>query len=185
MSDFRRWFVPGATVFLTVVTYGRRPILTTDAGRTFLRLAIRSVRERHPFTIVATVLLPEHWHLLMQLPEGDKRYPLRMKQIKAKFSEQWLAAGLPEACVTDAQRKRGERGIWQPRYWEHTVRDEQDLERCADYIDWNPRKHELVQRVADWQWSSFHRFVRLGQYDIEWGGDEPKSVGDRDWGEPV
>ena len=185
MSDYRRWFVEGGTFFFTVVAYARRPILTTDEGRLFLRKAISSVRPRHPFTLVTNVLLPDHWHLVMQLPTGDDRYSLRMKQIKAEFSDQWLAAGLSEAKVAESQRKRGERGIWQPRFWEHTVCDEEDLERCADYIHWNPRKHELVDRVADWPWSSFHRLVRLGHYGINWGGVAPKCVGDSDWGEPT
>ncbi len=147
MSDYRRWFVPGGTYFFTVVAYGRRPILTSDPGRIFLRKAIQSVRSRRPFTLVANVLLPDHWHLVMQLPEGDQRYPWRLKQIKSEFTDQWLAAGLPEAMVTRSQRKRGERGIWQPRYWEHTVVDEVDLERCVDYVHWNPRKHGLVQAL--------------------------------------
>ena len=185
MSDYRRWFVAGGTFFFTVVTYGRRPILTTDAGRRVLRHAIESVRSRHPFTLIANVLLPDHWHLLMQLPLRDERYSLRIKQIKSEFSEQWLAAGLPEADVTTSQRERGERGIWQSRFWEHTIRDEEDLERCADYIHWNPRKHEQVDRVADWPWSSFHRFVRLGHYDINWGGIAPQCMNAPDiWGEP-
>lgn len=185
MSDYRRWFVRGGTFFFTVVTYGRRRILTSDDGRSLLRKAITSVRERHPFTLIANVLLPDHWHLIMQLPAGDDRYSLRMKQIKTEFGDAWLAAGLPEARVTQSQRKRGERGIWQPRFWEHTVRDEHDLERCADYIHWNPRKHGLVERVADWPWSSFHSFVQLGHYDINWGGVAPKGVEEGDWGEPA
>ena len=185
MSDYRRWFVPGGTFYFTVVTYARCPILTTDDGRWFLRRAIKSVRKNFPFTLVANVLLPNHWHLVMQLPAADKRYPLRMKRIKAEFSDQWLAAGLPEARVTESHRQRGERGIWQPRFWEHTVRDEHDLERCADYIHWNPRKHGVVDRVADWPWSSFHRFVRLGHYDIGWGGVAPKCIEGGDWGEPA
>jgi len=68
---------------------------------------------------------------------------------------------------------QGERGIWQRRFWEHTCRDEDDLKRCVDYAHWNPRKHGLVKRVADWPWSSFHRFVQAGEYDAEWGGGEP------------
>jgi putative transposase len=184
MSDYRRWFVAGGTFFFTVVTYRRRPILTTDTGRSLLRHAIESVQKRHPFTLVATVLLPDHWHLVMQLPRGDQDYSLRMKQIKARFSRQWLAAAQPEAGVTDSQRHRGERGVWQARFWEHTVRDEDDLERCADYIHWNPRRHDLVARVADWQWSSFHQFVRQGHYSIDWGGIAPNCVGDGEWGEP-
>jgi putative transposase len=178
-------FVPGGTYFFTVVTDARRPIPTTDAGRELLRNAINLVRKRHPFTLVATVLLPNHWHLVMQLPSGDDRYSLRMKQIKAEFSDQWLAAGFPEATVKEPQRLRGERGIRQPRFWEHTVRDEDDLERCADYIHWNPRKHQVVDRVADWPWSWFHRFVRLGQYDINWGGVAPECAEEDDWGEPA
>ncbi len=185
MSDYQRWFVPGGTFFLTVVTYGRRPILTSDLGRKFLRKAIKSVRDRHKFSLFATVLLPDHWHLVMQLPAGDDRYSMRMQRIKSEFSEQWLDAGLPEAEVTESQRRRGERGIWQPRFWEHTVRDDQDLERCTDYIHWNPRKHQLVDRVVDWQWSSFHRFVELGQYEIDWGGVAPTCVEDGEWGEPT
>ena len=108
-----------------------------------------------------------------------------MKQIKVEFSDQWLAAGLPEAAVTESQRARGERGICQPRFWEHVVRDEDDLEPCADYIHWNPCNHGLVQRVADWSWSSFHRFVRRGHYNIRWGGVAPKCVDEGDWGEPA
>jgi putative transposase len=79
MSDFRRWFVSGGTYFFTVVTYGRRPILTTDAGRRCLREAIHEIRGTRPFTLVATVLLPDHWHLVMSLPRGDADYSTRMK----------------------------------------------------------------------------------------------------------
>ncbi|MGB7328253.1 MAG: transposase [Rubripirellula sp.] len=185
MSDFRRYFVPGGTYYLTVVAYARRPILTTDLGRRFLRNAISSVRKRHSFSLVANVLLPDHWHLIMRLPSGDHRYSLRIKQIKSEFTALWLEAGLPEAEVTKSQRKRGERGIWQPRFWEHTVRDDEDLERCADYIHWNPRKHQLVDRVRDWEWSSFHRFVKIGHYNINWGGTTPCGVDDGNWGEPI
>ncbi len=183
MSDFRRYFVPGGTYFFTLVIYGRRRILTTASGRLFLHKAIVSVKQRHPFALVATVLLPDHWHLIMQLPPGDDRYSLRLRQIKSEFTRQWLDSGLAEPQVTQSQRVRGERGIWQPRFWEHTVADEEDLERCADYIHWNPRRHQLVERVRDWNWSSFHRFVEQGQYDIDWGGKALTGLDD-DWGEP-
>jgi putative transposase len=177
--------VPGGTFFFTVVSYARRPILATDEGRRFLHEAIERIRKRRPFLLVATVLLPDHWHLVLQLPPGDGNYSTRMKRIKEDFTEHWLEAGLPEAPVTEAQAANGERGIWQPRFWEHTVRDEWDLERCVDYIHWNPRKHNLVARVRDWPWSSFHRFVAAGHYDIDWGGTAPSTIlGIDDWGEP-
>ena len=185
MSDYKRWFVPGGMYFFTVVTYGRRPLSTTDAGRHFIRSAIATIREDRPFELFASVLLPDHWHLIMQLPAGDADYSTRMKRIKEEFTKSWLGAGLPEAEVTQAQAKKGERGIWQPRFWEHTIEDERDLESCTDYIHWNPRKHRLVSRVRDLPWSSFHRFVDAGDYDLDWGGEEPESIANRDdWGEP-
>ena len=185
MSDYRRYFVPGGMYFFTVVTYDRRPILTTDDGRKFLRNAVRKISADRPFDLFSTVLLPEHWHLVMQLPPGDADYSTRMKRIKEEFTRSWLDFGLPEAKISDAQKKKSIRGIWQPRFWEHAIRDEDDLERCVDYIHWNPRKHKLVERVRDYAWSSFHRFVKAGQYDIDWGGIEPVHIaGDDDCGEP-
>ena len=185
MSNYRRWFVPGGMFFFTVVTADRLPILTTDTARQFLRSAIQTVRADRPFQIFATVLLPDHWHFVMSLPAGDADYSIRLKRIKEEFTRAWLTAGMPESSVTEGQAKKGQRGIWQPRFWEHMVRDEQDLEHCCDYIHWNPRKHGLVKRVRDWSWSSFHRFVEAGDYDIDWGGEEPEvGKADSDWGEP-
>jgi len=185
MSDYRRWYVPGGMFFFTVVTYDRRPILTTDEGRAFLHDATETIRKDRLFDLFATVLLPDHWHLIMQLPSGDQDYATRMKRIKEEFTKAWLKAGLPEAPVTNTQAKKGERGIWQPRYWEHSIRDADDLESHTDYIHWNPRKHRMVTRVRDWPWSSFHRFVEAGDYDIDWGGTEPATIqGPDDWGEP-
>ncbi|MFN7874436.1 MAG: REP-associated tyrosine transposase [Pirellula sp.] len=184
MSDYRRWYVPGGTFFLTIVTYNRRPILTTDMGRMLLRRAIDEIRTTKPFSMIATVLLPDHWHVVLALPSGDSDYSTRMKRIKEEFTKSWLERGLPEAKVTDSQGKRGERGIWQPRYWEHTITDERDLEGCVDYTHWNPRKHGLVSRLRDWPWSSFHRYVAASHYPIDWGGTAPTTYpSTRDWGE--
>lgn len=184
MSDYRRWRVPGGAVFLTVVTYSRQSILTTEPGRLFLRDAIEAVRRGMPFELYASVLLPDHWHLVMQLPPNDADYSTRIKLIKRRYSEAWLAADLPEIDVTPAQEAKGERGVWQSRFWEHLIRDDEDLERCVDYIHWNPRKHGFVSRVSDWPWSSFHRFVQAGAYPVDWGGTAPAAIADRSWGEP-
>ena len=185
MSDFRRKFVPGGMYFFTVVTYQRRRFLTDEIARSSLREAFMEVNRMMPFNIFAIVLLPEHLHMVMQLPPNDAAYPIRWKRIKESFTRRWLERGGRESPVTESERKRGRRGVWQPRYWEHTVRDEPDLERCVDYTHWNPRKHGLVTRVKDWKWSSFSRFVREGQYELNWGGEAPIGVEHRDWGEPV
>jgi putative transposase len=184
MSNYRRYYVPGGTYFFTCVTHRRQPILTTDLGRKCLHAAIETVQKKHPFEIVAVVLLPDHWHTIWSLPVGDDRYPLRWMRIKEEFTELWLTQGGNESPQSKSRQKHRQRGIWQKRYWEHAVRDEADLQRCADYIHWNPRKHNLVENIADWPWSSFHRFVAAGEYEPAWGSSDPTPGWDApEWGE--
>ncbi len=186
MSNFRRNFLPGGTFFFTLVTCQRREILTTELGRRCLRDAFSAIKTQCPFRLFAICLLPDHLHSVWIMPRGDCDYSTRWKRIKHEFSQQWIASGGSEAEVSNAQKREGRRGIWQPRFWEHTVRDEDDLQRCVDYIHWNPRKHNLTSRVADWPYSSFHKFVRDGQYDSRWGGTAPPSIATAKdtWGEP-
>ena len=169
MPNFRRNRVPGGMYFFTVVTHERRPILTTDLGRTCLRGAIMKEQERAPFELFAVVLLPDHMHAIWALPPGDADYSTRWGKIKEEFTRAFLASGGHEGATTANHARHRERAVWQHRFWEHTVRDEDELERCTNYIHWNPVKHGLVSRVRDYPWSSFERFVQAGDYDIDWG----------------
>jgi putative transposase len=169
MPRYRRNFVRGGTYFFTVVAQRRRPFLTDEIARTALRQALREVRARHRFAIDAIVLLPDHLHTVWTLPTSDDRYPLRWKQIKSRFTQIYLDRGGVELPVSVSRQIKGERGVLQRRYFEHTVRDEADLKRCIDYVHINPLKHGLVKRVIDWRWSSFHRYVALGEYESNWG----------------
>ena len=144
MPDYRRNHVPGGTYFFTCVTHQRRPILTSELGRRCLREAILKIKRDHPFELFAIVLLPDHWHSVWILPNGDDRYPLRWMRIKEEFTERWLYGGGSEIQQSESRKQHRMRGIWQKRYWEHTVRDEADLERCVDYIHWNPRKRQVA-----------------------------------------
>jgi putative transposase len=92
---------------------------------------------------------------------------LRWRLIKSAFSR-----ALPRGeQVSRSRAEKAERGIWQRRYWEHTLRDEADFGRHVDYIHFNPVKHGHVTRVQDWPHSSFHRMVRLGMCPPDWAGD--------------
>ncbi len=173
MPQYRRNFVPGGTYFFTVVTAQRRPILTTDLGRRCLREAIHEVKTKFAFSIHAMVLLPDHFHTIWILPRGDSGFPTRMRRIKTEFTNRYLALGGCETKTSESRIKKQERGVWQRRYWEHTIRDEDDLNHCTDYIHWNPCKHNLVEFPRDWLWSSYHRFVRDGEYDDSWGYHDP------------
>ncbi len=166
MTNYRRYFVPGGSYFFTVNLADRRLRLLTNHIEP-LRAAFRYARNRHPFTVEATVVLPDHLHAIWTLPEGDADFALRWRLIKSTFSR-----ALPQGEQVSISRSgRGERGIRQRRYWEHTLRDEGDFSRHVDYIHFNPVKHGLVGRVRDWPYSSFHRMVRLGVYPEDWAGD--------------
>lgn len=175
---YRRADVAGGAYFFTVDLAKRKPTLLVD-HIAMLRATMRKVKAMHPLHIDAMVVLPDHLHALWTLPVSDDDYPTRWMLIKAGFSRQ-----LPKTERRSASRQaKGERGIWQRRYWEHLIRNDRDFERHAGYIHYNPVKHRLVQRVADWPWSSFHRWVRQGLLPLNWGA-EAWADGDGAFGEP-
>ena len=180
MPNYRRSRI-GSTYFFTVVTYRRRPILCLDASRVALRQAIADTRRSHPFAIVAWVLLPDHLHCIWELPEGGSGYSVRWAMIKKGFTQR--VKGLLGAEKTTASRRKHREGdVWQQRFWEHTVRDEQDFASYCDYIHCNPAKHGLVAAPRDWPYSTFHRFVAEGVYAGDWGVTKircPEGVGQR------
>ncbi|WP_192499105.1 REP-associated tyrosine transposase [Skermanella pratensis] len=152
--EYRRDRTPGGTYFFTVVTYGR-PLFEDPAAVELLRGAFRIVMSHRPFQIGASVVLPDHLHMIWTLPEGDSDYSMRWNAIKGRFT-----ALLPSHLRPDpskARTRRDEQAVWQRRFWEHRVRDEADYERCVAYINGNPVKHGLVSAPADWPHSSIHR----------------------------
>ena len=176
MADYRRWHVAGGTTFFTLVTYGRRPLFSSKSACRLLGTVMRVVRSELPFKTVAVVLLPDHLHAIWSLPFGDADYSTRWKKIKIEFSTRWLAAGGSEAMVTPSQMKRGSRGIWQRRFYEHQVRDENELEALCDYVHYNPVKHGHAASPWHWPRSTFRRFVAAGQYSKDWGHSQPPSI---------
>ncbi len=165
MPNYRRFRVPGGTYFFTVNLHDRRSDLLVSEIDT-LREAVRTVRSRRPFHIDAWVVLPEHMHCLWTLPHGDTDFSSRWRDIKASF-----ARAQPKVEHRTAARvRRAERGVWQRRFWEHTIRDDEDYARHMDYTHFNPVKHGLTEHVADWPFSSFRRCVAAGLYPADWAG---------------
>ena len=149
--------------------------------------AMRETRAVLPFKVEAIVVLHEHIHELWRLPAGDTAYDRRIGSVKRNFTTRWLAAGGEEAPVSAAERADGRRGVWQPRYHEHTIRDEEDHRRHLTYLHFNPVRHGLVTRPQDWAASSLHRYIRDGRLRDGWGtrpGDAPVDRPDDDFGEP-
>jgi putative transposase len=141
--------------------------LTDENFRAALRQGIIACRQTLPFKIDGWVLLPDHLHCVWTLPEGDANYSARWAIIKRHVSKTCVS----DTIINASRQKRGEAGIWQRRFWEHVIRDDADYIRHIDYIHYNPVKHGYVKRVADWRFSSFHRYVVCGVYLLDWCDD--------------
>jgi putative transposase len=172
MVRYRRNRTPGAAYFFTVTLRDRGSVALIDRIAVF-GTALRECRNRHPFSLTAIVVLPDHVHCIWTLPEGDSDYSIRWRLVKSLFTR---ATGLG-----NVKTAKGERGLWQRRFWEHTIRDDLDLERHVEYIHFNPVKHGYVRNVRDWPHSSFHRYVREQLLPPDWAA--PVECGDGDFGE--
>jgi len=170
LPEYRRLKKAGGTYFFTVVTHGRRPILTCPEVRQALREGISKVRQSRPFSIEAWVLLPDHLHAIWTLPEHDAGYAARWAVIKSCVTKRCgnLIGPGEKANISRSHRQEG--GVWQRRFWEHAIRDETDFHRHLDYLHWNPVKHGYVKTPMEWPYSTIHRFVAQGFYAPNWGG---------------
>jgi len=169
MSEYRRWFVPGGCYFFTVVTHQRTTLFSEDSNINYLRGAIRSVMKTRPFEIDAIVILPDHLHCIWRLPEGDANFSSRWRDIKNLVSRR----------IDAPRNRRREKVVWQRRFWEHAIRDEQDWRHHMDYVHYNPVKHGYVRAPADWPHGSFAASVKKGWYPPDWGRSEPEEI--RGW----
>ncbi|ARN73852.1 REP-associated tyrosine transposase [Oceanicoccus sagamiensis] len=166
MSQYRRSYQKNGCYFFTVVTHHRMPLFSDPDNVDLLRHAFKKVKTRYPFTLESIVILPDHLHCIWVLPDGDSDYSVRWRLIKTEVSKR-IAASV---------NTRGEKLIWQRRFWEHTIRDENDWRRHMDYIFYNPVKHGLCKRPGDWPYSSFTHAVKKGWYKQSWGAEQPESI---------
>ena len=165
MTNYRRNYVAGGTYFFTVALANRQSTLLVDEVE-HLRRALQTVRQHQSFTLMAMVVLPEHLHCIWTLPTGDSDYAARWRKFKARFA---MILPKDEARSLSRERKQG-RGIWQRRYWEHTIRDERNFRQHVDYIHFKPVKHGLATAVSDRPHSTFSAYVQRGLYPLDWGG---------------
>ncbi len=168
---YRRIFHPGGTYFFTLVTYKRKPIFKSKFAVNLLKEAFRYVKVNHPFEIDAFVLLPDHLHCIWTLPVDDIGYSQRLMLIKSYFTRYYALSFSLEKSTKSRLQKR-ERCVWQRRFWEHLIHDENDFVQHLHYIHYNPVKHGFVLSPKDWQYSSFHQYVKKDLIDIEWGAND-------------
>ena len=183
MPNYRRVYLKGSTVFITLVTYQRAPLFLDPGPREILHNTWRDVSKRHPFTTDAICLLPDHLHALITLPEDDHDYSLRVREIKRRFTRHFNARYGRKASGSPSRESKQEAKLWQRRFWEHTIRDERDYENHFHYIHFNPVKHGFVEQASSWAWSSFHRYVQMGVYDADWESGYEQADQGFDFGE--
>ncbi|MGK7651811.1 REP-associated tyrosine transposase [Roseovarius sp. B08] len=155
MPRYRRLYVPGGTYFFTVTLADRSATTLTDEIG-LLRSVYASVTAQHPLHCDAMVVLPDHIHAVWTLPPGDDDFSTRWKKVKGLFLRHCSATGF----ANQSRRRKGERGIWQRRFWEHAIRDDADFVAHVNYCHFNPVKHGLVDRPEDWPYSTIHRDIR-------------------------
>ena len=159
MSNIRRYYIPNAIVFVTSVTNKRERIFLKRQSNELLLTTIESVRKEKYFELMAFVILPDHFHFLIKMPDETNNFSKILQLIKGRFTNNFkISQGITDSI-----------SIWQKRFWDHIIRSEQDLKNHLDYIHWNPLKHGLVDEPEKWFWSSYSNWIKLGLYENGWG----------------
>ena len=181
MPNYIRPRLSGATIFFTVCLADRGSSTLVEHIAA-LRAVVRITRRERPFHIDAWVVLPDHLHAVWTLPEGDADFSTRWRIIKSRFTRTVLAegsvgaehppydTGKPTRRVggvhppARSKRAKGERGIWQRRFWERHVRCEEEFAAAVRYCHLNPVKHGFVARPEEWPYSSVHREIAVRRW---------------------
>ncbi len=163
--NFRRYYIPNSIVFITTVVERREPIFAASTNVALLRDILRSVKTLHPFSMLAYVFLPEHFHILIR-PTGASNYSRIMQSFKTNFTKEYKSR----------LNISGSMKFWQKRFRDHVIRDDEDLRRHIDYIHYNPVKHGLVTRQENWAHSSFLAWKHRGAYPEMWGWTLPDTL---------
>ena len=166
MPNYTRVFEDSHYYFLTVVTHKRNPVLIKNID--LLRQSFKASQEKYPFKIEAIVILPDHFHMII-LPENAQDYPKIISKIKQHFSRHCDPTYYSHLTQSESRDKAGYKPIWQKRYYEHTIRTDDDFKTRFDYIHYNPVRHGYAAKTKDWEQSSFHKQLKIGVYAEDWG----------------
>lgn len=165
MPNYKRYYIENRFVFITVVTYNRRAILIDNIE--LLRGSFKKTLETFDFEIFASVILPDHFHVILK-PVNIDEFSKIIGSIKKHFSYR-INEIFVDKNISESRMNRKEKGVWQRRFYEHIIRDENDLNNHLDYIHYNPVKHNNAKSVKEWEYSSFNKFVKSKNYETDWG----------------
>ena len=174
MVHYRRSRTKGGVFFLTIVLRNRKSDLLVR-HIDILKKSLSSIQKKYPFKNLAYVILPEHMHVLWELPVDDSDYSMRVRLLKNKFSKDLKTKNHFPGNNNDS--------VWQSRFWEHTIKNNDDFENHVNYIHYNPLKHGYVNRAKNWPHSSFHSYVKMGMLSADWGSNIDGENFDNTFGE--
>jgi putative transposase len=159
MPDYRRYYQPNSFVFITSVTANRFPYFNQAENISLFFNTLLNVQKYYSFELFAHVLMPDHFHWILKLPENFSNFSKIIQSFKRNFTLNYKFANHIQHPFT----------FWQNRFWDHVIRDERDLQNHIDYIHWNPVKHNLVSEPDQYVCSSFAKFVQSGFYSTSNG----------------
>lgn len=168
MARYRRYYVENAVYFITTVIRNRKPIFSDPVHINLFYEVARGVKERYPFKNLAYVILPDHLHLLLHIiePPFKEHISKVMNSLKWNFTFEYKHFhGITTSFSS-----------WQPGFYDHVIRNLQDLKAHLDYIHYNPVKHNYVIGPEEWSASSFRYWKHLGEYEDGWGRVEPENI---------
>lgn len=169
MSNYKRYYLNNCYVFITIISYNRKPILISNIR--LLRESFKKALKMFDFEIYGSVILPDHMHLIIRPDDVNKdNYSKIIGTIKRTFT-QLIDETNHDKNISISRQKRNEKGIWQRRFYDHIIRNENDLYKHLDYVHYNPVKHGYIKNVRDWEFSSFNKFVKLKNYEPNWGSE--------------
>ena len=167
MPNYRRHYFPKSYVFITAITHKRIPLFLLRENSDIFFVTLSNVKQLYSFELHAYVLMPDHFHWIIQLMDNFHDFSKIVHSLKRNFTINYKKANRMNTPIT----------LWQKRFWDHVIRDEQDFQNHLDYIHWNPVKHKIVSSPNEYEFSSFHKFVDQGFYGEDWGNKEiPASI---------
>lgn len=163
MANIRRHFVANTPIFITAVCFQRQPILKSEEAKELLLAVMREVKQTIPYRMLGYVMLDDHFHWII-LPAKTEDFPRIMQSVKLRFTRRFK--GNPETF----------RQAWEPRFWDHVIRNAEDLARHLDYVHYNPVKHGFVADPMAYRWSSLKSYVVRGRYPSGWAVATPPTT---------
>jgi putative transposase len=172
MARIHRYYIPNAWIFITCVTHNRIPYLESGTQIKSFWQVLTNVQKIHPFHLFAYALLPDHFHWIMRVSEATSNFSTVLQSVKRNYT---LELKRVEEISTPLV-------VWQPRFWDHVIRDEEDFSRHFDYIHYNPVKHGYINQPGLWEHSSFSYWYKRGEIPEDWGNNtSPESINGMDF----